>query len=92
MKNYKNLKNNNMEKIKLTPREKEIIIALANNTYKLDAGSKDSYELQHLDYLGLCEGLPCEFGGYLTFKLAPKAKAYLFENPKLLIVYNRRIF
>ena len=72
-----------MERIKLSPREKEIIVALAKNTYILDTGSKDANELEHLEYLGLGKGLPCEFGGYITFKLTPKAKAYLFENPKL---------
>lgn len=72
-----------MEKVKLTSREKEIIIALANNTYSNDNSVKDSSELEHLEYIGLGKGITCEFGGYLDYRLTPKAKAYLFENPKL---------
>ncbi len=72
-----------MEKIKLTKREKEIVIALANKTYSIDDSVKDSNELEHLEFIGLGKGIICEFGGYLDYRLSPQAKAYLFENPKL---------
>ena len=72
-----------MEKIKLSDREKEIIIALANKNYLIDNSVKDSDELEHLEYLGFGKGITCDFGGYLDYRLTPKAKAYLHNNPKL---------
>ena len=71
----------NADRIELTDREKKIILELANGKY--DPISDDSHELEHLEYIGLGSGIKCEFGGYLTYKLTMKAKAYLFENPKL---------
>ncbi len=71
----------NAQKIELTKKEKEIFLELIDNSYRPDPN--DSSELEHLEYLGLGTGLKCEFGGYLTYELTNKAKAYVFENPKL---------
>ena len=71
----------NTEKIELTEKEKKIFFELANDTYEID--SNDFRELEHLEYLGLGTGIKGEFGVYFDYELTDKAKAYVFENPKL---------
>ncbi len=71
----------NTNKIELTKKEKKIFIDLANDTF--DINSDDFSELEHLEYLGLGKGIKGEFGDYFDFELTSKAKAYVFENPKL---------
>lgn len=73
----------NTQKIELTQREKEIIVLLATDKYDIDNSSNDFKELEHLEFLGLGEGIKGEFDVYFDFELSSKAKAYLFENPKL---------
>lgn len=71
----------NTEKIELTEKEKKIFFNLANDIYEID--SNDTSELEHLEYLGLGTGIKGEFGGYFDYELTDRAKAYVFENPKL---------
>ena len=71
----------NTNKIELTDKEKKIFFNLANDTYEIDLN--DISELEHLEYLGLGTGIKGEFGGYFDYELTDKAKAYVFENPKL---------
>ena len=70
-----------MNKIKLTDKEKLIITKLIEDNYLIS--EDDSKELEHLIYLGIGKGMQGEFGGYFDYELTDKAKAYLFENPKL---------
>lgn len=71
----------NTDKIELTEKEKKIFFELANDNYELN--NNDDSELKHLEFLGLGEGIKSEFGGYFNYELTEKAKAYVFENPKL---------
>lgn len=71
----------NTDKIELTDKEKKIFFNLANKAYEID--SNDTSELEHLEFLGLGTGIKGEFGGYFDYELTDRAKAYVFENPKL---------
>ena len=71
----------NTDKIELTKREKEIIVMASNDSYQVK--EEDYKELKHLAFLGLGETMDGEFGQIFEFELSNKAKAYLFENPKL---------
>ncbi len=71
----------NTPKIELTDKEKKIFFELANDNYELTPD--DFSELKHLEFLGLGKGIVGEFGGYFDYELTEKAKAYIFENPKL---------
>lgn len=70
-----------MDKIKLTPRCKSILLGLKEKSY--EPIKEDQGALLLLRELGFIAGNRLSSGEVYTCRITPKGEAYLYENPQL---------
>lgn len=72
-----------MDRIRLTPREKEILQMMRASKYPSVVEEKDIMPMKKLIYEGLVTCKENEYGGLLVPNFTEKGELYLYDNPKL---------
>lgn len=80
-----------MERIKLTKREKKVLRALQTDTFD-SLSPEDKHAVFSLQSKGLVRAYYCEGGDVADARLSLKGECYMEQNPKLRNPFNWLLF